>query len=326
MLLQTRRETNGSAEKIVQTTQLTCTSKTRRMVVMWRSSSASDGSGPVVVIAPAFCRQMRHLVALAYSLSMNGAIVYRFDPLDHIGLSDGQHRDFTLTGALESLSAVVDFACSSEQRRSLVVVGVSLLSRVVTRAAALDRRLSRLIHVSGVVDIRSTIARATQCDFLGMEREMLPNTAQFERYTIAPPFYDDAYHEGWTGVESAAADLFRVSQPVVAFQPTADEWVDLSLVRELFQSRENSGPRYLLELPYGEHSLERNPVGLQTLMKHVTHAALADDLDSNDNFTVNLPGFDDIVAASLRERQFHRDSRKEMQTNASRVYQSAVGA
>lgn len=85
------------------------TTNNGRTVAVWRDSPSDNaGTGPIVVMAPGFGQRMRSSGVLALMLVYNGATVYRFDALDHVGISDGEIVDYSVTELMQALTAVVD--------------------------------------------------------------------------------------------------------------------------------------------------------------------------------------------------------------------------
>ena len=72
-----------------------------RRVAVWRTGTR-EAEAPVVLVAPGFARRMRHMAPVALYLASAGFKVYRCDYLDHVGLSDGEIYDFTMTTMYES--------------------------------------------------------------------------------------------------------------------------------------------------------------------------------------------------------------------------------
>src|SRR5438552_18804541 len=98
-----------------------------RRVAIWRSTpEKADPGSPIVILNAGFARRMRNVVGIAWCLVRNGALVYRFDSIDHLGLSDGDIGAFTFTGMAESLRAAVGLARSVEGRRTVRVVALRL--------------------------------------------------------------------------------------------------------------------------------------------------------------------------------------------------------
>jgi len=307
---------------------LTAVSRDARRVAVWRSLSPDPTPRtPVVVLGPGFCRRMRHVGAIACYLAANGAVVYRFDSLDHVGLSDGDLPDFGLTSALVSAETVIDFACAEERTDTIVAIGVSLMSRPLIRLAVSDRRISRLIMLAGVVDVKHTVHRALGGPYLDMREEDLPPHVMFERHAIGSvPFHRDAYAADWVSVDRTFEELCQVRCPVVSIQPSEDEWVDVRTVSRLFSAPENRGARYLFELPYGEHALDKNPVAARTVLTHLTRTVCAANLDALHLHPVHTPSFEEIVELAIAERHQERHAmQKEPAYHENHVHQSAVG-
>lgn len=219
---------------------------------------------------------MRHMGAVALTLVQNGAVVYRFDPIDHIGLSDGDIRNFTLSGVAASFDAVVDLAVDREPVDHLVGMAVSLPARTAIRVASRTSKVARLVLLAAVVDVRHTLKAAIGQDYATWARADLPAEAAFERHLIDPrPLWDDAFGNDWTDLDSTVRDLCAVECPVVAVHATDDEWSRIDDVRSSLDRSAGIGPRDLYQLPFAEHDLGGNLAAMPLVLRQLTLSAMA---------------------------------------------------
>lgn len=274
-----------------------------RELAVWRSAApGAVANGRIAIVAPGFARRMRHMAAAARYLSANGFVVYRCDYVDHVGLSEGEILGFTLTGMSDSLQALVERIAEDEPDASIVVVAASLAARACFRLATTEPRLSGVLGIFGVVNTRFTLRRVFGAEAVDRPLEHVPpdELMTFERKRISSArFLSDFHANDWSGLDGTRHDLERVACPVVNFCGSADDWIDLAEVKDVFASA--AGRARVVELPFVEHDLAKNPVAGQALMREVTRHALR-CADGSDPADVAEPSFADIAAQIPYER------------------------
>ncbi len=275
-----------------------------RHVAVWRIGSG-DPSAPVVLVAPGFARRMRHMAPVALYLAANGFRVYRCDYLDHVGLSDGDIYDFTMTSMYESQRAALE-VIEQREERSPVVVAASLANRTAIRLLAHNDGLAGLIGIVGVVDTRKTLSKVFGEDWVSMPVDQHPEHAEFERKQIRRETWWNDWNAGdWITLESAIAELRTIRQSVVNFCGSADDWVALADVEHAFEMGDG-GHRLIIELPYVEHELSTNPIAGQAVLREVARVAvdLAVIGDKHDSVE---PGFEQIAEQVVYERALENE-------------------
>ncbi len=283
--------------------QISGVAASERHVAVWRSGSRAPDA-PLALVAPGFARRMRHMAPVALYLATNGFRVYRCDYLDHIGLSDGDIYEFTMTAMYESQRAVLK-AIEAHEGRHPVVVAASLANRTAIRLLAGDERLVGLIGIVGVVDTHKTLTKVFGADWVAMTADEHPDHAEFERKRIrADSWWSDWNAGDWITLERTIAELSAVPQPVVNFCGSDDDWVALADVQRAFEEGDG-GPRRLIELPYVEHELSSNPVAGRTVMREVVR--LAAELATGEKRDPVDPDFSQIAEQVLFERELERE-------------------
>jgi hypothetical protein len=268
-------------------TQHWATNQDKRTIAIWRSCAAdSTRQGPVAIVASGFARQMRHMAAVARYLTRNGFVVFRCDYLDHVGHSDGEIWDFTMTGMYESLAALVEFISQREQAESIVVVAASLASRPAFRLAACDRRVAGVVGLVGVVNVQYTLQRVFGLDPATPLSEIPPDHyVDFERKRMSSlHFCTDIQTQGWLDAEGTRTDLARARCPITNFCGSSDDWVKVAEVRDVLGAAGGS----------------RNPVAGQALMSQVSRTALA--YAGMTAREPHEPNFEELAAQVLYER------------------------
>ncbi len=270
-----------------------------RRIAIWTITPTDGPCHPLpLVVGAGFARRMHHFAAVALYGAYNGFQVIRYDPVNHVGLSEGEMWDFTLSESHESLRAVIDWTFERTGQRP-AVVATSLTARMAYQIAAETDRVSRVITAVGVVNVRATLAKVFGQDY---STEPVP-VAVFEGKKISGPrFLDDAHAKNWWSLASTTAFLQRVQQPVTTFIGTEDDWVDPADVNAAF-SDHPAGPRRILSLERAPHDLSRDPAVARTFFLLMLEELLgALDITSKPID----PPFEALMEQSLVERRLQR--------------------
>lgn len=272
----------------METIRLDTTTGDGRRIALWRSRIHDSSGGPVVVLCPGFGRQMTDLVTVAHYLCTNGATVYRMDPLDHVGLSDGTIFDYTPSASALSLQAVLGFVHRAERGQPVVVVAASMAARPAVRVA-LEGSIDRLVTVVGVVNMRRTIAAVFGDAIVAMPRAELPRSVWFENLEVGPHGIYDDQRFGWWDLEVTRAELECLAVPTTAIFADGDPWVDADDVRLAFG--ESGHPnRRLVSIHSSTHDLGQDATAGLIALEAITAAAL-------DSTAVRVPTLEALVAS-----------------------------
>lgn len=279
-----------------------------RRVAIWRSGADSPAQpGRVAIVAPGFARRMRNVAPFARYLVDNGFVVYRCDYVDHVGLSDGEIWDFTLTGMYESLAALHAHVVEVE-RAAPAIVAASLSARACFRLAAQKSEIAGIAAIVGVVDTRYTLERVFEHDYSAQAPEEYGEEeyAFFEGKKIqCRRFTGDWRDGGWLDVEGAENDIANAKCPIVNFCGSSDDWVDVAEVKRVFDR--GSSSRRVVELPFVGHELSKNPVAAQTILREVTRSAL-DFTGAEDTRHVVETPFTSLAVQVPYERNVEADA------------------
>ena len=299
----------------MRTERVDAQSPDRRRVVIWRSVLDERPGAPVVVIGTGFGRRMRDSGSIAHYLASNGAVVYRFDGLDHVGLSDGSIRDFCLASAFSALVATVATARQREGVDAVTLVPVSLSALAAFRYAATHDDIAGIVALLGVVDGRKTLARVFGEDYTVLPSNELPETVRFERHDIDPRrLWEECRQGGWFAASDVTASLSQVPVAVTNIIARDDEWVDEADVRAVFDQSSHAGPRRVVELQCASHGLARNPAALRLVLSELTAEVVHLERDA-----VCEPTFEQLLDIRTAERRLERqdaahEPQKEMVT------------
>ncbi|NNH75652.1 hypothetical protein HLB23_38360 [Nocardia uniformis] len=281
-----------------------------RSIAVWRSGGADRiGDRKIALVTPGFARRMRNMVVPAMYLAANGFTVYRCDYVDHIGTSDGDIWNFTMSGMRDSIRALHDYVRTAEGDCDTVIVGASLSMRAAYRLAAENGGISGIVGIVGVVDTAYTFERVFNEDITKrIVEDVDPHDyVTFEKNRIGClPFLHDWYEQDWVGLSGTIKDVERLDCGLVNFCGTADTWIDVRDVRQVFDAARKGGR--VVELPFVEHELSSNPVAAQTLLREATLAVMemAGRVSREDgNFAADFvePEFGDIASQIPYERR-----------------------
>jgi hypothetical protein len=240
------------------TTEHLITTRSGRRVVVWKTEPLLPGHRHrhPVIVAPGFARPMADMAGVALGLAVNGLTTYRFDPLDHVGLSDGTIRSFTMSAGVESLEAVCAFT-RADSGATPSYLATSLSARYVVRHVAGRNDVHAVVLVVGVLNAWRTLRLVFGPDFATGGLDSLPPTVRFDGHEIDPVhlWHDDVAND-WATLAGALADLARVQASVTGIYATDDPWVDILDARAALGSRHT---RKLIELATDDHELFANP-------------------------------------------------------------------
>ena len=277
-----------------------------RSIVVWvLSRGAIDERRPAIVIGSGMGRRMDHLSPLATYLAWAGFTVYRFDPLDHVGLSDGTMTDFTMSSVLTSLNAVADWMVEKRGVARFGLLAMSLMARVAVQLVAERRDVQYLITAVGVVNLRRTLEVVWGADLVATPRDRVPAYAEFERHYIrCQAFGADGDANDWWSLEGTVAALRRASCPIVCIASVDDRWVDIAELREAFR-RGDGGPRQILEFEESTHDIGRNAAIARLFLQRTTANAMRlSGLDPSS--PPGEPSFERLTEQALAERRIER--------------------
>ncbi|MFF0487653.1 hypothetical protein ACFYTQ_01385 [Nocardia sp. NPDC004068] len=275
-----------------------------RRVAVWRSTSGDPG-GPVVVISAGYARTMRSAGAIALCLVRNGCTVYRFDSVNHLGLSDGEIVDFNLEDLDESFRAVIDLARRTERVHEVRLVVLSIAAAAAYKIAVEDPGIDRIVGLSGVVNGVRTLKVACGEDYSVYTQAELPPLVHVDGHDVEPTRLWQAMQPGGgLTPELITARLAEISVPVVNCVATGDTWVDIDDCRQAFTATRDNAPRILVELPFNGHDIAKNPAAVKLVLEELTRyiAGPTPGHDGPPEFEVTFPGFEELLQTRTGER------------------------
>ncbi|TGK06405.1 acyl transferase [Leptospira fletcheri] len=272
-----------------------------RKLIAWQDS-LPEPTNPPVLICGGFSRRMSTLSALACYLLKNGANVYRFDYLDHVGLSEGEILDFTIASMEKSLESVLPWVSALEGETKINLLAISLGAVPAVFQAVKNPNIAALGCLVGVVHARSTFERVFGTDYYSWEFDRLPDTIVFEGHKLNPRgLWQENLKTGVADFPAMKDALSKLSVPVMNLVASEDQWLTLEEVNEAF-SVPGGGGREIVDLPYGGHELARNPLALRLAMKHMIAGFFYD----GDISRVSDPSFEEIADFRVADRNRSR--------------------
>ncbi|HEX3106704.1 MAG TPA: hypothetical protein VHQ22_19870 [Terriglobales bacterium] len=273
-----------------------------RKLVLWSLVPNCVKQRLPIVIGSGFGRRMDHFAGMALYLAHSGFAVARYDSLDHVGLSDGQMEDYTLSNGLASLETAIEWTCENHRTEAVGLVATSLTARLAYEMITRCPRIAFLVSVVGVIDVRYTLERVFGCDLTIVAPKDLPEFVEFQRQKIRPKlFYRDYHDQGWGNLKEEALAL--APQPIVNFVAERDSWIDTAAVRKIFG--QHQGPRRVLELEGSGHHLGVNPAIARVLMIRVTEV-VRELAGAPPELSGHEPTFAELTEQVLLERRMQR--------------------
>ncbi|MEZ4360047.1 MAG: hypothetical protein R3B48_07700 [Kofleriaceae bacterium] len=272
-------------------------------MVMWTTRPEQVTQPLPMVIGAGFARRMHHFSSIASYAAHNGIFVARYDPINHVGLSDGQMWDFTLSDSLESLRVAVNETCRLTGSEKVVVVATSLTARVAFQLASQSDKIALVVSAVGVVNVQETLKCVFGDDHSLYDPETMDGYVDFEgKHIERKNFSRDALKNDWWSISGTVTALRRASQPMIAFIGTHDDWVRPADVEYVF-SEGSGGPRKLLTLERATHDFSKNSAVARTfvlrMLAEVGEACGAPISPAE-------PRFEELMEQSLFERRLQR--------------------
>jgi len=251
------------------------------------------------ILVPPFGMSSLDLTSSAYYLIRNGFEVVKFDLCSHVGDSDGEMEDFTLSSMAEDVDLVLDKYATP----STSVICYSLSSRSAYRVLH-KHNLFSAIFMSPVVNAHETIAHAAEEDAIGAQI----NGNAKPMYTVIgfdvkQEFCRDCVDSGFDALDGAIADARQIKFPTRFIIGNEDAWVERHEVAELVGQLSDAR---LISIPGGNHQLFRSPVMFQAF-----HKVMLGELSSlyGKNKAFQLPNLKDVVRFVSRTTQLRSTQR-----------------
>jgi len=229
-----------------------------------------------MIVLPGYGETKTNVLAESYWLAKNGFNTLRFDYSDHVGESEGDICNTTLSKIKDDILSAVDYVCTLFRARKVGAVARSLASRALIRAASDDRRIELALNVASVVDVRKTLFEIYRDDHFARLYEGHSNGIMdvLGFQVDADNFLRAAIDDNFEDIRTTIEDIKKVHVPVVFFAAEKDAWVKLDDVRRVCDAAGHPGTDLRI-LPGAMHTVHENrTVAKHVLMETVRYSAL----------------------------------------------------
>jgi alpha-beta hydrolase superfamily lysophospholipase len=284
----------------------------------WLSTRRHDiDPRATVLVPPGYGRRIHHYSVLARALADNGYLVIRFDLSNHVGYSDGDVADLSMTSIERDVRAMVRQEQAATPELPLLVVAPSLAGRATMRALAGVEDVAGCVLLLPVADVERTITQVTGVDGFSQWRRgeaRDPNALRrVVEHDVKWAFVADAIERNWGGVGPAREDVAAIVAPVHAIAAEQDDWVVAEDVTNVVGGAAVH-PRRLTVLDATSHDVAQNPPVMRLLMT-TTLESMA-DMIGREPAVPALPDFEQILETVTLERRWAHDEYAAMTTLA----------
>lgn len=271
-----------------------------------RSAPRDRSRHGLVLLPPGYERRPHHYSVLSRYLVRHGYETLRFDLANHVGLSDGDICNFTMSSMANDIASVAS-ACVASERGPRTVVASSLAARALVRSLAdkpsLQNGIDGVVLILPVIDTEYTTTQAVGRNVIDDWRSGRvtdpTQPCQVLGHTVCFQFSHDALEHGFDGVERTQRELASLGCPVTAIAAERDDWVNFEDV-EAAMAVDASARRETVILAATSHDLSTNAPVMRALMEEVVSALTADT--GQEPSPVQHLEFDEIVETVTYER------------------------
>ena len=251
--------------------------------------------GPLVILCPGYGETKRDTLSTSYYLVKNGFNCIRYDATDHVGESDGEIANTTLTKLKKNLVSTLDYLEKAFAVNKVGVVATSLAKRMAIKAAAEDKRIAFLCGMVGVVNLQDTLKSIYKEDMVGafLKGEKWGPTDMLGHKVIFENFLGSAVKDDFHSLESTFKDVSTLDIPIVFLVAEKDVWVRAEEVRLVFEKTKGKIKEFHI-IPEVMHQLQENPKIAQLVLKQI--------VVSCTKYLMNKElGMNEVIEPNLRE-------------------------
>lgn len=264
----------------------------------------------VVVLPPGYERRIHHYAVLSRHLVRRGYTTVRFDFTNHIGLSDGEVFDFTMSSMVDDVASVLSTCREQPPPGSLSVVASSLAARATIRALAegRDEGVASAVLILPVVDVERTTTEVVGANRVGAWRSgkvtdpTLPNRVL--NHDVSYGFARDVIDSGLDDLAGTKRELARIRCPVTALAAERDDWVDVEQVRE-GMGADAPAARATILIEAASHEFSSNAPVVRLLLEQVGDRLARDG--GEEPSPVRHLDFDEMVETIREEKAWKLD-------------------
>jgi pimeloyl-ACP methyl ester carboxylesterase len=268
-----------------------------------------EGDRPLIIVPPQFEGSVRtNLLPLLY-LIRNGFNVLRFDFTCHQGNSSGEFKDFTMSGALADLIAVVVDArrerVASARRLGLFVT--SMAAPLMYRYLAKGGKVDVGVAMFGAVDMQYTIRQINpevDLQHLLANRAHRYGTVKLWHFPIdGDRFAGDLIAHEFHTLDRVKRDIDAIQTPIYLVIAESDRWVRIEDYPKAFRDNQTV-LRRTYKIPNAGHEVFRNLKAAKTAIGTATRC-LREFYDLPGGFDAVLaePTITEYIELNTRERE-----------------------
>jgi SAM-dependent methyltransferase/esterase/lipase len=257
-----------------------------------------------MIVLPGYGGTKTDVLAESYFLAKNGFQTLRFDYTDHVGESDGDIYQTTLSKMKDDIKCSLDYLCHRFRPTSIGAVASSLSARAMLRASREDHRISLLLNIVAIVDLRKTLFAIYQEDYLKrVECGLHVDAMDVLGFQVdAESFLRSAIEDRYEDLETTMEDLRYIDAPSVFFAAEKDAWVELNDVRRAVYA--TPGKRKDLHIFDGAmHELHENPSVWRELLRQIVRYGTFFLMDPGQTENINGPNLREIGFRIRKEKK-----------------------
>jgi CheY-like chemotaxis protein/ubiquinone/menaquinone biosynthesis C-methylase UbiE/alpha-beta hydrolase superfamily lysophospholipase len=241
----------------------------RRIAAFSDSSLESYPGAPHAIIAPGYGETKTDYVTLAYYLAANGFHVLRYDHTNHVGESDGEMAEATLSSMSQDLGAVLDYAHRTRPTSPIVVIAATVTGRIALKRLAQDHRAALLVVLTGIMDLQAALRAHKEDSIVTFLRSAGLGTTNLLGLNVdGDRFLSDAIKESYADLLTTIEDAKRLRTPTVFFAAERDPWAQPDAVKKVLASLPTQAGQLHL-IPEALHRLQDNPRQTLALIRQV---------------------------------------------------------
>lgn len=268
-------------EKIITTRLEYKNSEGMNLVACWDHSQDGYERKPYIIIPPAYGETKKNSLHLGYYLAQNGFNVIRYDATNHIGESDGEIFNATLSQGKDDLIDTMDFLHKEFNVPQFGLVATSVGARVALKCASQDCRINFIINIACVSDFRYTLMTIYNEDLIG---DILRNSTK-DRYEIlgheiSSDFLKLAVRDAYHNLDTTIKDIEKIDIPIVFICPEEDEWNRIEDIDKIIRR-------------FPQKIIQKTIIlkGMHTIYENINaaKAAICETVKACVNFSYNIP-------------------------------------
>ncbi|MFA4889634.1 MAG: methyltransferase domain-containing protein [Candidatus Omnitrophota bacterium] len=253
----------------------------KNIIGFFDHSKIWNKDSPFIVLPPGYGETKRDTLSTSYYLAKNGFNCIRYDATDHVGESDGDIVDTTLTKLKKDLLSTIDYIEKTYQSKHLGIVASSLGKRMALKAAAEDRRIKLLVGLVGVVNLQDTLNSVYKEDMIGTcingRKWQVTDVLGFK---VSGRFLETAIEDKFHNLITTIDDAKKIHIPIVFLVAENDAWVKLEDTKLVFETLPNK-KRDLILLSNAMHQLHENPKAARVALQQIVISCAKHLLNKN---------------------------------------------